>query len=149
MSTLANPTIHAQCFERLARIDPVKPPKWGKMNAHQMVCHLNDSFRAVMGEKFVSPASNLFTKTLMKWGALYSPVKWPRGVATRPEIEQGRGGTPPEDWARDCSELRDLMQRFPKLKDFGDHPFFGKLTYRDWMIWGYRHVDHHFRQFGV
>jgi hypothetical protein len=29
------------------------------------------------------------------------------------------------------------------------HPIFGKLSQGDWLTWGYRHVDHHLRQFGV
>ena len=29
------------------------------------------------------------------------------------------------------------------------HPFFGALTREEWMIWGYRHTDHHLRQFAV
>ena len=28
------------------------------------------------------------------------------------------------------------------------HPIFGPLTRDEWMVWGYRHVDHHLRQFG-
>jgi hypothetical protein len=119
------------------------------MTVHQMVCHLNDSFLVGMGEKFASPASNLFTRTVMKWRALRTPVPWPQGTATRPEIEQGRGGTPPADWENDCAQLRALMVRFAESESFGEHPFFGNMSRRDWMVWGYRHVDHHFRQFGV
>ncbi len=78
------------------------------MTAHQMICHLNDSFRVAGGEKHVSPASNFVTRTLMKWIALRVPAKWPQGVPTRPEIEQGRGGTAPTDWERDCAELRGI-----------------------------------------
>jgi len=29
------------------------------------------------------------------------------------------------------------------------HPFFGALTPDEWMIWGYRHTDHHLRQFAL
>jgi hypothetical protein len=85
----------------------------------------------------------------MKWIALRVPAKWPQGVPTRPEIEQGRGGTAPTDWERDCAELRALILSFRGRTAFGKHPIFGKMSRRDWMVWGYRHVDHHLRQFGV
>jgi hypothetical protein len=137
------------CCERLARLDPHTPPKWGRMNAHQMVCHLNDSFRVATGERHASPASNVFQRTVVKWIALHTPMKWPQGVPTRPEIDQKKGGTPPKDWARDVSELRALIESFPNRKNFGTHPIFGKMSREDWMIWGYRHADHHLRQFGV
>ena len=29
------------------------------------------------------------------------------------------------------------------------HPIFGPLTTSQWMRWGYLHVYHHLRQFGV
>jgi hypothetical protein len=120
------------------------------MNVHQMVCHLNDSFRAGTGEKFASPASNPFSRTVMKWVALRTPLTWPRGVPTRPEIEQGAGGTRPGDWERDCTELRGLILSFPDRRDFAaQHPIFGAMTAEEWNIWAWRHLDHHLRQFGV
>jgi hypothetical protein len=114
-----------------------------------MICHLNDSFRVATGEKYASPATNFFQRTIVKWIALRAPVPWPSGVPTRPEIEQGRGGTPPLEWARDCAELRALILTFPDRTSFAAHPIFGSLSRRDWIVWGYRHVDHHLRQFGV
>jgi len=29
------------------------------------------------------------------------------------------------------------------------HPFYGKMSSKEWSIWIYKHVDHHLRQFGV
>ena len=31
----------------------------------------------------------------MKWVALYAPIPWPKGVPTRPEMDQYVGGTAP------------------------------------------------------
>lgn len=149
MSTLADLKVRAACRERIERLSPNASPKWGRMTARQMVCHLNDSFRVGMGEKYASPATSLLQRTFIKWVALRTPVKWPPGVPTRPEIEQGRGGTPPGDWSRDCAELLALMDAFAECQAFGVHPTFGKMSSRDWLTWGYRHVDHHLRQFGV
>ncbi|MGH9801334.1 MAG: DUF1569 domain-containing protein, partial [Blastocatellia bacterium] len=30
-----------------------------------------------------------------------------------------------------------------------EHPAFGKLSTKDWGALTYKHMDHHFRQFGV
>jgi hypothetical protein len=149
LSTLADPKVRATCCDRIARLDAGAKPKWGRMTVHQMVCHLNDSFRVGAGEMYASPATNLFTRTVIKWIALRTPVPWPKGSPTRPEIEQGRGGTPPSDWVRDCAELRASILSFAHRQTFGVHPFFGKMAQGDWHVWGYRHVDHHLRQFGV
>jgi hypothetical protein len=149
MSTLADPSVRARCCERIALVDPNAAPKWGRMTAPQMICHLNDSFAVGAGERFASPASNAFQRTVVKWIALRAPIKWPHGVPTRPEIEQGRGGTAPADWERDCAALRAWINRFADRKTFAAHPIFGEMSRSDWMAWGYRHVDHHFRQFGA
>jgi Protein of unknown function (DUF1569) len=149
MSTLADPSVRAACRDRIRQLDPNSTQKWGRMTARQMVCHLNDSFRVGMGEKYASPASNLLQRTLIKWVALRAPLKWPPGVPTRPEIEQGRGGTPPAEWESDRAQLLGLMDAFADSQTFGVHPVFRKMSRRDWLTWGYRHVDHHLRQFGV
>src|SRR5271155_2729688 len=98
MSTLADPKVRAACRDRIQRLQPNASAKWGRMTAGQMVCHLNDSFRVGMGEKYASPATSLVQRTFIKWVALWTP-----GVPTRPEIEQGRGGTPPAEWKNDCA----------------------------------------------
>jgi hypothetical protein len=149
MSTLAEPEVRARCCDRIARLDRNANPKWGRMTAHQMVCHLNDAFRVGAGEMYASPATNLLKRTVFKWIALHSAVPWPQGLPTRPEIEQGCGGTPPSDWARDCEALRASILAFAGRQTFGVHPIFGKMTCGDWHTWGYRHVDHHLRQFGA
>jgi Protein of unknown function (DUF1569) len=149
MSTLADPRVRAACRERILKLRPNASAKWGRMTAPQMVCHLNDSFRVGMGEKYASPATSALQRTFVKWVALRAPVSWPHGVPTRPEIEQGRGGTPPSEWESDRRELLGLIDAFADCQTFGVHPTFGKMSTRDWLTWGYRHMDHHLRQFGV
>jgi hypothetical protein len=149
MSTLANTEAVAQCCARLERLDPLAKACWGRMNVHQMICHLNDSFKVAAGERAVSRAPAPIPRIWIKWLALRSPFPWTHNLPTRPEIAQGRGGTAPQDWHGDRRELRDLIVSFPERREFGAHPMFGSMSWSDWQIWGYRHVDHHFRQFGV
>ncbi len=149
MITLASPEVRAECCARLERLDPNAVPKWGRMTAHQMVCHLSDSFKVAAGEKTVSPAPGPIPKKLIKWIAVRTPFPWPHNFPTRPEIEQGCGGTAPADWDQDRGILRELILSFHCSRQFGTHPMFGPITWEEWQIWAYRHVDHHFRQFGV
>jgi hypothetical protein len=122
------------------------------MNVGQMLCHLIDSFNASMGARAVSPIDTIFSRTLMKWGALYLPVRWPQGTPTRPEVEAGLGGTRPKDFASDRAALAASIERFcDPTRSFTKehHPFFGAMTTRQWLRWGYLHADHHLRQFGA
>ena len=123
------------------------------MSAHQMICHLNDSFRAVMGEREVSSACGVLQRTVIRAIALHVPLRWPPGVATRPEIDQQSGGTAPTDFVSDVADLEALVGRFTAMVQEGGtlrpHPIFGPLTRREWLRWGYLHTDHHLRQFGA
>jgi hypothetical protein len=148
--TLADLNCRAAFCERLSRLTPQAQRLWGRMSAHQMVCHLNDSFRAVTGELKVNPAITILSSTVIRWVALHTPLPWPKGVTTPPEIDQvAGGGTAPQDWLADIGKLRGWIQNFLDCPRFSIHPIFGPLSRREWGIWGYRHVDHHFRQFGV
>lgn len=149
MSTLAEPKVRAAVCVRIASLQPDSLRRWGRMTAHEMICHLNDSFRVASGAKYASSNTNLFKRTIMKWAALRTPVPWPKGVPTRPELIQGQGGTPPVDWIRDRSELEEWVPAFAARESYGLHPIFGKMSKADWLIWAYRHVDHHLRQFSV
>ena len=117
-----------------------------------MVCHLSDSCRVVTGQKTVSDASGLIQRTILKWTALYVPMPWPAGILTRPEIDQRLGGTSPVDFAADVAELVMLVEVFTSQVSSVErppHPIFGKLSDKQWLRWGYLHMDHHLRQFGV
>jgi len=72
------------------------------MTAHQMICHLSDSFRSALGEKQISSSSTLFKRTIYKWAALWVPLPWPHGIKTRPEMDQQQGGTQPVEFASDA-----------------------------------------------
>jgi Protein of unknown function (DUF1569) len=122
------------------------------MTVHGMICHLSDSFRLPLGERSASVATGLVQRTVMKWGALYLPIRWPHNVPTRPEMEQGVGGSAPGDFLADRAQLMQIMERFAQPGSSFEgrlHPFFGQLTPSQWLRWGYLHADHHLRQFGV
>jgi hypothetical protein len=117
-----------------------------------MICHLADSFRGVMGEKPLSEAPSRVPRKFIKWIALDVPLHWPKGLQTRPEMDQEHGGTPPAEFAADVHELQRLFERFvrsPREFSRQPHPIFGPMSERDWMRWGYLHMDHHLRQFGA
>jgi Protein of unknown function (DUF1569) len=151
MRTLGDPQCRKEISERLGLVREESQRLWGKMTAHQMVCHLSDAFRALSGEKALVTRAGAFGG-LMKWGALYVPMKWPQGFQTMPEMDQQIGGTPPAEFEGDVRELRRLLEKFtrqPKEFAFGPHPVFGVMVEKEWMRWGYLHMDHHFRQFGA
>jgi hypothetical protein len=148
--TFSNPRDVEEILRRVRTLRPDNPRRWGRMSAHQMVCHLNDAFRMAVGERPTAGAPNVLQRTLIKWVALHLPLRWRPGIVTVPEIDQEIGGTRPADFAADLSELELRINTIAgrRRATWASHPIFGPLSEAQWLRWSYLHVDHHLRQFG-
>jgi len=151
MKTLNDPVERAALLARLDQLRPDSPRQWGKMSPHQAMCHLTDSFRSMMSDTPITSVATPFSRIVIKFIALKAPLKWPRGVPTRPEVDQLIGGTKPVEFERDRAELRSAIEQFAAKRGdtFQAHPMFGRMTTDEWQRWGWLHTDHHLRQFGV
>jgi hypothetical protein len=152
MNTLADARTKEELLRRLRKVRPDSQRRWGRMSAHQMVCHLADSFRMATGGRRVSHATGLRQRTIVKWIALYLPVPWPPGILTRPEVDQFVGGTSPLNFAADVAALEALVEHVTTLGsnfNWPPHPIFGRMSKTAWLRWAYLHTDHHLRQFGA
>jgi len=151
MKTLARAADLADIIRRLRTVRPEAAAKWGRMSAHQMVCHLADSMRMALNQKTTSTATGPLRRTLIKWIALYVPAPWPAGIQTRPEIDQEDGGTRPLNFGSDMETLESLLRSLTdeQLPACATHPIFGPMSRPAWLRWAYLHADHHLRQFGA
>jgi hypothetical protein len=151
VKTLAREPCRIEIVRRLRTVRPDSVRRWGRMSAHQMICHLSDAFLMMTGEKAVSSASVRMPRVLVKWIALYLPLRWPEGILTRPEIDQQCGGTRPVEFAADVVRVETLLDvvTMPKARFEAEHPVFGRMSHKAWLRWGYMHMDHHLRQFGA
>ena len=152
MNTLASEADRADLVRRLRQVRPGSIARWGTMSAPQMVCHLADAYRMATGDKHVGAASSRLPRPVIKWVALYAPMPWPRGILTMPEIDQAVDGTCPGDFTADVAEVERFVERLAAVDrdaSWPRHPIFGRMAARDWLRWGYLHMDHHLRQFGV
>lgn len=152
MKSLRNFADRDEILSRLNHARPDSARRWGKMSAHQMICHLSDGFRMYMGLKRIAPAGFPYPSRVMKTVALWAPLPWPKGFKSVPELDQQQNGTPPEEFQRDVVELKGLVDRFiqlPRDYEWQPHPHFGQMSEKEWMRLGYLHMDHHFRQFDV
>jgi hypothetical protein len=153
MKTLARPSDKTEILLRLANLRPESARSWGRMTAHQMVCHLADSLRMAAGQKPATYGRVPIPRAIVKWVALYLPLRWPPGrIRTSPELDQELGGTPPSDFGADLAEVAGLLDLVTApaggLRE-RPHPVFGRMSDAAWLRWGYLHLDHHLRQFGV
>ena len=149
--TLADPGARAEVLRRLRALRPDSERRWGSLTPAEMMCHLADSFALGLGEREADGGVGTLRRVLFTWVALELPVPWPKGVPTRPTMDPRRQGTPPADWYADRERLVDAIERFAANgpAPHARHPLFGRLSRRRWLKWGWRHADHHLRQFGL
>lgn len=136
-----------ELLERLTRLTPLEPSRWGTMNAPKMVCHLLDAMRMSLGEMAVASKGAPLRFPPLKQLAIYW-MPMPKGLPTAPELLT----RVPAEWTADVAALAAAFDRFGARSQIGrwpDHPTFGPMTGRAWGALMYRHTDHHFRQFGI
>lgn len=147
MKSIFDDVQRAALIERVQRVTTDARPRWGKMNVEQMLAHLVESMRMAAGEVKPKP-KNLLIRFPPLWQLAVYWIPWPKGSPTAPEL------LPAERRAIDDSK-RDLLRLIDDVGARGDrtdwpqHPAFGNLGRKGWGVLGWRHLDHHLRQFGV
>lgn len=151
MKTLRHPRHRDEILARLRTLTPGAERRWGRMTAHQMVCHLCDTMRVRLGERATTPVGSALSHTAIKWVMLYTAAPIPQGVPTTKELNQELEGTRPRDFAADVATLVSLIERAvqPGAPAPNHHPFFGRFSVRQWGRFNWKHTDHHLRQFGA
>ena len=147
MKTLWTESDRNELVVRLGRLNPESKPLWGKMNCPQMLAHLADGFRMTLGDLEPKPRGGPLSfppirKLIIYW------LPFPKSAPTAPELIT----RPTEGIERESKSVIELLHRIAESSDrtaWPDHPAFGKLSAQDWGVLGYRHMDHHLRQFGV
>jgi hypothetical protein len=113
-----------------------------------MVTHLIESMRMANGDVRLPSRKVPLRFTPLKQLIIYC-LPFPKGVPTAPALL----ARVPAEWSDDVSVLHLLIDQFAmrdrNAKDWPEHPAFGRLSARAWGVLAYRHIDHHFRQFGV
>ena len=117
------------------------------MNATQMMTHLTEWMRLATGELKSAPKNKPMRYPVIKQLIIYV-MPWPKGVPTAPELLTREAS----GWEAEHADFTERLGSFGKLKSKSDwplHPVFGRLSTRTWGVLGYKHTDHHLRQFGV
>lgn len=142
---------HEGVLERLNKLTPETQAKWGKMDVAQMLAHLNVGYDLTYGK--AEAKYNGFTKLLFKIIGL-------KGIVTGEKPYKKNGRTAPVFMIADLRVFEDekqrLMDNIQLTYDKGtgffegkESPSFGKMTVQEWSNQFYKHMDHHFQQFGV
>lgn len=145
--SLWNARERQELLGRLERLSPEAKPRWGRMNAPQMLAHLANWMYMADGRLETADKRLPLRYPPLKQLVIYW-LPWPKGGPTAPELISRE----PFEWTIERAAAREMIQSFerrdPKMP-WPVHPAFGKLTSRAWGVLAYRHTDHHFNQFGI
>jgi hypothetical protein len=149
MKTIFDKDTHTELCERLGKLTPTTERQWGKMSASQMMEH---AARAMEMATCDEPMQQAFLGKLIGWafkGGFIGDKPMPKNAPTGPDFII----KDEPDFEATRTRLREVMDKLHSLGEAGTdgkvHRFFGRLSGKQWGETQYKHVDHHFRQFGV
>jgi hypothetical protein len=146
--SLAHPADRARLAERVRALTADAAPRWGRMNAAQMLAHCADALRNATGELPIALAPMPLARTRLVQWLMIDVVPFPKGAPTARELRSRA----PASIAEERDALLQLIDRFaPEAGPvaWAPHPLFGTLTPAQWGRLAHKHLDHHLRQFGV
>ena len=145
-----DPKTTEKTFERLEKLNYMSKPQWGKMSVAQMLAHLNVTYDLAY-DKIQSPA-NFFTKFILK--------VFVKPIVTNDKPYKKSSQTAPVfiiTNERDFEKEKSIFIDYVKQTESKGTAFFegkvsssfGPMTAKEWSTQFYKHIDHHFTQFGV
>lgn len=151
MQDIFSPLDAQQYIDRINRLTPETPRKWGKMSVDQVLAHLNVSYETIY-EPSKHPKPGFIAAFLLKNFVKQKTVNelpYKQNIPTAPMfIMKGD-----KDFE---AEKKRLIGYIQKTQQLGREAFdgkishsFGKLTAQEWNNMLVKHLNHHLEQFGV
>jgi len=148
MKSIFDAAARDELVRRASRLEPGLKPRFGRLNVNQMVVHCTGGIQMMIGELNVAPRPGPLSNPLLRYLVIHF-LPWPKGAPTAPELIP-----PPDagDFKKNLAELQSAIARIGAKKPeskFAPHPAFGEINGNNLGVLIARHLDHHFRQFGV
>ncbi|MDP2386291.1 MAG: DUF1569 domain-containing protein [Bacteroidota bacterium] len=149
MKNLFEKEAYNEVIKRLDNLQATAQREWGKMNVGQMLAHCSATFEVSTGKH--SPPRVFI-------GRVLGPLLKKSYVSEKQFEKNGptyKGFVIGDE--RNFNFEKDKLHAFiTEFHEGGEakcttapHAFFGHLSKSEWAIVMYKHLDHHFRQFGA
>lgn len=150
MKTILDKATRDELIGRIRLLNENSKAQWGKMKIYQMLKHCTSYDEWTLG-KHKPKYKQVFIGRLFGKMALKSFIgdekPLMRNVGTLNNLKVPESGG---DVASEKSKWIALIEEFENFSNPSFiHTFFGKLTREQIGYLGYKHTDHHLRQFGV
>ena len=148
MRSILNEGDRAAIDRRVRSLSVSSTGRWGSMDVAGMLRHLRLSALMTLGEMPVPSANKRAFQVFPLKHLLIYVLPLPKGAPTAPELKPDVAASLEEERAA----VLELLERIGTGLREGmgpSHPLFGPLSWREWGVATYKHVDHHLRQFGA
>ena len=150
MKTLFDSRTVQEIKDRLGRLRPDSVRQWGTMNPAQAVAHTAAGLEMATGA--IRPPRKMVGR-LIGWAikplALGNDAPMRKNSPTVPALVMNGSRDLDAERARLFGLLDEFSRGGPERCTTHPHPFFGRMSPREWSTLMYKHLDHHLRQFGV
>jgi hypothetical protein len=152
MTNYFKPQERESLFRRIECLTPTMASRDRAVTGHQLICHLNDTLRDILGEQRAVRTGNAFHRTVLKWLAFHL-IPWPEqqpknAIALKAFIGQRAPATFEQDHAQFVMLLKAFDERW-RASTLPPHPIFGALSKNEWGDYMFLHLDHHLATFGI
>ena len=106
MKSFWEQTAQQELQQRLEQLNADSRGQWGKMTIDQMLSHLADSCRMVLGDLPTAPKPGPFRFAPIRKAVIYW-LPWPKGAPTAPELIARK----PASVEAEKADLQALLQR--------------------------------------
>jgi hypothetical protein len=146
VKNLFDAAVKQEILKRLDKLTPQSKALWGKMKVSQMLAHCQMPLGVATGKHtlkrnfLLSLIGPFFKKQL------FNEKPFKRGLPT----DKSFIITDDKDFEQEKQGLIEMINNFSETTMSKEpHPFFGKLTNEEWSKGTWKHLDHHFQQFGA
>jgi hypothetical protein len=147
VKNLFDDAVKQEIINRIYQLTPEAKAVWGKMNAGQMLAHLQIPIGIALGSHYIK--GHWLMKLILPYfkKLLFNEKPYKQNLPTdKSYITTGII----KDFEKEKQQLLEMLNRFNEATMINEaHPVFGKLTKEQWSKATWKHLDHHLKQFGV
>lgn len=145
-----DPKTTAENLKRLENLSAETTPKWGKMNAPQMLAHLNVAYNMALDENTpITRGFKRFIISLLAKNMVVGEKPYPKNGRTAPVFVIADQRDFEKEKAKLVSFINDVSQKGAAHFEGKESQSFGTLTANEWSNLFQKHLNHHFEQFGI
>lgn len=136
-------------IERLDKLHLDSQPQWGKMNAGQLLAHLNVTYDMASGNY---PSNNRVTRWLLNMfvkPSVVGPKPYPKNSRTAPQFLVSDEQDFEKEKKKFIENIKSVQMKGATHYEGLASPSFGTLTAEEWSVTFSKHIEHHFDQFSL